>query len=253
MNRAAQVAEVASTARRTRLYEEVKTLVSQLATLEQVSRSISPNQDTGSGSRYRRLMESLAATIDAIDPCTQGHSRRVTANALAVGAMTGLDEEQLRALEVAACLHDIGKVGVPDDILLKNGPLTAEERQAIQQHPAIGAAILAPVGFDPAVVIGVLAHHERVDGLGYPNGTMGEAIPLAARILCVADSFDAMVSVRSYWVGLSVQAAVQELEDKSGSQFDPVVVADFKATLRAGKIVLPHCRQAAPSLRGFTA
>ena len=187
---------------------------------------------------YHNVVRSLAVAIDARDPYTHGHSHRVAANALVLAGRLGLDGAQRKSLEVGAYLHDIGKIGVRDSILLKRAPLSAGERRAIEEHPAVGARILEPVGFEEGVISVVLCHHERLDGRGYPSGLEGFAIPIGARILCVADAFDAMLSDRPYRSALPLEEAVAELRSKAGTQFDPTVVEELLSALAEGSIIL---------------
>ncbi len=188
---------------------------------------------------YHNVVRSLAAAIDARDPYTHGHSHRVAANSLVLAEYLWIDHEYRRSLETAAYLHDIGKLGVRDTVLLKDGPLSSDEKRSVEDHPVVGARILEPVGFDEEVISIILSHHERIDGQGYPSGLKDDAIPLGARILCVADAFDAMVSDRPYRSALSVEAAVEELRLNAGTQFDPMVVERFTAAWSDGRIVLP--------------
>lgn len=186
------------------------------------------------------IVQSLAAAIDARDPYTHGHSNRVTQNTMTLGRRIGFNDAQLQSLEIASYLHDLGKIGVRDSILLKPGNLTPEERKHIDDHPRIGARILAPVGFDEIVVGGVLHHHERFDGTGYPDGLRGEDIPLSARILSVSDAFDAMVSDRPYRKAMSVKHALNALRDNAGRQFDPGVVGQFLEAYKADELIMPE-------------
>ena len=140
--------------------------------------------------------------------------------------------EQLRILRYAGLLHDIGKLAVEDRILRKAGPLTPEEREAIKQHPVVGAAILGSAGSFAALVPAVRHHHERFDGTGYPDGLAGEAIPVEARILAVADAFDAMTSDRPYRPALARDVACERLIRGRGTQFDPGVVDTFLECVR---------------------
>jgi len=172
-------------------------------------------------------ISALAAAVDAKDPYTFGHSNEVTVQAVAIAAAMGLKDDEIQMIRIAATLHDIGKIGIDGTILLKPGRLTEEERDIINRHPAIGADILAPLEFLRDAVPLVLFHHERYGGGGYPSGISGEAIPLGARIIAVADSFNAMISDRPYREALSVEAAIRELRENSGSQFDPVVAEVF--------------------------
>lgn len=172
-------------------------------------------------------IESLAAAMDAKDHCTGGHSDRVTRYALLMGDALGTDSQTLDALKVAGLLHDLGKIGVPDSILNKPSGLTQREQQVIRQHPSIGESILKRAPQFDLIVPAVLFHHERWDGDGYPNRLAGESIPLVARILAIADAFDAMTSDRPYRRAMSIQEAIFELRANSGKQFDPTLVEMF--------------------------
>lgn len=173
----------------------------------------------------------LAAAVDAKDPHTYGHSNTVTAHAVAIAEKLGLSEREIQTVRVASTLHDIGKIGIDGAILHKPEALSAEEREAVNGHPTIGANILASLDFLQETVPLILFHHERYAGGGYPSGVSGAAIPLGARIISVADSFNAMVSDRPYRRAMSVEVAVRELKDNSGTQFDPVVVEAFVKVL----------------------
>lgn len=181
---------------------------------------------------YLATVKSLAAAVDAKDTYTRGHSDRVATYATLTAERMGLSHEQRIALEMAAYLHDIGKIGVPGDILLKPGRLDDAEMAQMRHHPLIGANILKPVAFPWAITPVVRHHHEAFDGSGYPAGLKGEEIPLLARILTVADSFEAMTADRPYRKGRSVQEAVDELRRCSGGQFDPRIVEVFIETIR---------------------
>lgn len=178
-------------------------------------------------STFLGTISALAAAVDAKDPYTFGHSNEVTTHAVAIAEKLGLDEDRVHMIRIAATLHDIGKIGIDGTILLKPGGLTPEERELVNQHPAIGADILAPLDFLRDTVPLVLFHHERYGGGGYPTGISGDAIPFGARIIAVADSFNAMVSDRPYRKGLSLETAMKELRDGSGTQFDPAVTQAF--------------------------
>lgn len=169
---------------------------------------------------YTDAVRSLVAAIEAKDAYTKGHSLRVAETAVAMAQNLQFDSQHTARLEIAALLHDLGKVGVSRSILSKPGPLSPEEMQEIRRHPDIGAGILEGVPFLQDVVPWVEAHHERADGAGYGHGLVGRQIPLEARILAVADCFDAMTSARSYRAPLGESAAVAELRACSGSQFD---------------------------------
>ncbi|HET6352436.1 MAG TPA: HD domain-containing phosphohydrolase [Coriobacteriia bacterium] len=181
----------------------------------------------------------LAAAVDAKDPYTFGHSTEVTRLAVATAEALELEEREVQRIRVAATLHDIGKIGIDADILLKSGALTPEERETINHHPAIGAGILAPLEFLREIVPYILSHHERYDGGGYPSGLSSEAIPLGARVISVADSYNAMVSDRPYRTGLSHQQAIDELRANSGTQFDPSVVRAFMRIVDSAPVEVP--------------
>ena len=158
---------------------------------------------------------------------TQGHGARVAALAEPVARALGWDAERIAALRFGAPLHDIGKVALRREVLHKPGPLTAGERAEIRSHPTAGAALVLPLRSARHALPYVLFHHERWDGGGYPCGLRGRSIPLEARILAVADAFDAMISPRPYRRALSVARALREVGDCAGTQFDPMVADAF--------------------------
>jgi HD-GYP domain-containing protein (c-di-GMP phosphodiesterase class II) len=171
---------------------------------------------------------SLLEAVAAKDPYTRGHSRRVARYARTVAEGLGLGSRDRAEVALAAELHDVGKIGVPDELLQKAGPLSPEERCRILDHAAIGERILAPLlGGRPAVLAAVRWHHERMDGSGYPDGLTGRAIPLIPRILAVADAFDAMTSERPYRPPLPRNMVLEELQRGVGTQFDPDCVWAF--------------------------
>ena len=176
-------------------------------------------------STYIDTVRALVATIEAKDRYTIGHSQRVATYAVALGRSLQMNEQQLGAVEYCALLHDLGKVGIDSSILNKPGPLTSEELAAVRDHPKTGESIAAHVPFLRDIAGIIRAHHERYDGLGYCDGLAGEAIPLEARVLAVADTFDAMTSARAYRRPCTVNEALQEIAKNSGTQFDPSVVA----------------------------
>jgi putative nucleotidyltransferase with HDIG domain len=173
---------------------------------------------------YFATVRSLAAAVDAKDSYTRGHSDKVATYAAMIAQRMNLSHDQITALEMAAYLHDIGKIGVPEHILLKPGRLDQGEMEQMRHHPLIGANILKPVAFPWAITPIVRHHHEYWDGNGYPAGLKHEEIPLLARILCVADSYEAMTADRPYRAGRSPSDAAEELQRCSGTQFDPRVV-----------------------------
>ena len=172
-------------------------------------------------------MEALARAIDARDPTTFGHSARVAAVSLEIADAMGLSAKDREALRRASLLHDIGKIGVEDKVLRKPGPLSAAEADDMREHPRIGYEMLKGLRFLQPSLAGVLYHHERWDGAGYPTGLTGKAIPLPVRILAVADVFDALTSDRPYREGLSFEAATAAIRIEAGLQFDPDVVTAF--------------------------
>jgi putative nucleotidyltransferase with HDIG domain len=174
---------------------------------------------------YLATVRSLAAAVDAKDTYTRGHSDRVATYAVLIAERLGVGHEQRVALEMAAYLHDIGKIGVAEEILLKPGKLTSDEMEQMRHHPLIGANILKPVAFPWAITPIVRHHHEHFDGTGYPAGLKGEEIPLLARILTAADSYEAMTADRPYRGGLTAEAALEELRTCAGTQFDPRIVS----------------------------
>jgi putative nucleotidyltransferase with HDIG domain len=181
---------------------------------------------------YVAAIKALAAALDARDPYTSGHSERVSALSIMVGHQMTLPEDQIEVLRLGALLHDIGKIGIRDRVLAKRGPLTDEEFEIIKTHPVVGANILRHVPFLAAHMPIVELHHEQPDGRGYPHGLFGHATPLLARIVHVADAFDAMTSARAYRPAQGVAHALAELTRYRGTQFDPEVVDAFFAARR---------------------
>ena len=179
-----------------------------------------------------RAAASLAMAVDARDAYTGRHSDRVAELAARIAARLGADEGQIELTRIAASLHDLGKLAVPEDILRKPGPLDDAERLVLERHPHVGSQMLESLGVD-AIAECVRHHHERWDGRGYPDGLPGESIPLGARIIFVADAFDAMTSDRVYRQRLSEDEALAELERNAGTQFDPDIVAAFAEELVA--------------------
>jgi len=175
-------------------------------------------------SAYLGTIRALALALDARDPYTAGHSERVSALSLAIGRCLWLDDAQLEVLRLGALLHDIGKIGISDQVLMKPGPLSDEEYEIIKQHPVVGARILRSVPFlEPHIPI-VELHHERPDGKGYPHGLRGTEIPLVASIVHVADAFDAITSARAYRPARAASEGLRELWRCAGAQFDAEVV-----------------------------
>ncbi|HLX44407.1 MAG TPA: HD domain-containing phosphohydrolase [Bryobacteraceae bacterium] len=174
---------------------------------------------------HLRTLETLAVAIDTRDHTTQMHLRRVQTYAMALGREIGLNETELRSLNVAALLHDIGKLGIPDHILLKPGPLSVEEWEKMKTHPILGAEMLSRMKYPEPVLAIVKAHHERWDGTGYPMGLSGETIPIGARILSAVDCLDALASDRPYRNALPLSEAMDRIKAGKDRNFDPAVIA----------------------------
>lgn len=176
-------------------------------------------------------LKALTSSIDAKDQYTRGHSERIALISRWIAERMAerqpLDEEQIHRIYLAGLLHDIGKIGIDEQVLRKNGKLTPEERECIQRHPCIGASILRGIKQMRDIVSGVLCHHERVDGTGYPDGLHGDEIPLTGKIVGLADSFDAMTSRRVYRDALSIEHALEEIRRGLGTQFDETVGTVF--------------------------
>ena len=178
---------------------------------------------------YNETLEGLSATLDLRDNETAGHSRRVTRYCLEIAKALGCSSKQLKTIARKSLLHDIGKIGIPDAILLKPGKLTEEERAIMETHVRIGYELVCSIAFLAGSAEIVLSHHERYDGTGYPQGLVGDEIPLSARMFSVADTLDAMTSDRPYRRALPYSAAREEIIRESGRQFDPKVVKGFLA------------------------
>jgi putative nucleotidyltransferase with HDIG domain len=187
---------------------------------------------------HRDTIAALSRSMEAKDLYTGGHTGRVAAVAVALAERLGYDGDALEAIEIGALLHDIGKIGIPEEILRKEGPLNDEEWATMRTHPLVSDFILAELDLDPIVRECARSSHERIDGQGYPDGLSGEEIPLPARIVFVADAFDAITSDRSYRRGRSTAAAMMEIEANAGTQFCPRVVAALQEICRTRPDVL---------------
>jgi len=185
---------------------------------------------------YTEVIVALVRAVEAKDVYTKGHTERVADLSVRIGQQLRLSPEQLRVLSQSAMLHDIGKIGVPDSILNKPGALTAEEFDIIKEHPVRGHAIIKGVRSLEQEVAGVRYHHERLDGTGYPDGLQGDEIPLTARIIAVADVYDALTSRRPYRAAWSRTQALELLDQEAGHQFDPACVAALRRVLRTARI-----------------
>ncbi|WP_309697974.1 HD-GYP domain-containing protein [Armatimonas sp.] len=182
-------------------------------------------------SLYSSLVQAMGRAIEAKDRYTKEHIGRVVAMSLAIGQQLGLSEDKLRALEVGAALHDIGKIAIPDTVLNKPGKLTPEEFDLIKEHAALGSDILQPIPFPPEVVEAVRHHHEKWDGTGYPDKLIGEKIPFVARIVAVADVYDALTSDRPYRAAWSHQKTMEFMESQVGTHFNAEVFTAFKVAM----------------------
>ena len=179
---------------------------------------------------YENLFSTLYAfveTIEARDPYTKQHSASVSKFAMSIAKENGCSQEEISKLDISGNLHDIGKIGIPDSILLKPGRLTDEEYEIIKKHPVIGSNIIGHLGMWTEEQEIIRHHHEKFDGTGYPDRLKGEEIPFLARILSVADVYDALTTHRSYRRRMSNKAAADIIKENSGSQFDPEIVDIF--------------------------
>ena len=190
---------------------------------------------------YVQTIETLRHVVESRDKETKGHSERVAALGKELAEEMGLSQEDVDMIHIAGLFHDVGKIGVPDSILLKNGPLSNDEFQTIKGHPAEGERIIQAYAPFKQMLSIVRGHHERYNGTGYPDGKAGEEICLGARVIAVADSFDAMMSNRTYRRGLGYDKSVAELERGKGTQFDPKIVEAFMRLLeKKGRATIDH-------------
>ncbi|MFJ9337882.1 HD-GYP domain-containing protein [Streptomyces sp. NPDC101733] len=180
---------------------------------------------------HRATIRALVQAVDIKDRYTRGHSERVGQASAMIARELGMADDRLEVVRIAGILHDVGKLGVPTRLLRKDGPLTPEERRVIELHPEYGHEMVRGIGFLGEARSAILHHHERIDGTGYPYGLTGEQIPVLARVVAVADSFDAMTSTRSYSRARPVETALAELERCAGTQFDPPVVRALVAAI----------------------
>jgi putative nucleotidyltransferase with HDIG domain len=201
----------------------IQILANQTSTFIQVAEMYE-----SAGELYLGAIKALVAAIDAKDPYTQGHSHRVSDYSVLISKEIGLDEELVNDIRIGSLLHDIGKIGIPDHVLLKNGKLTSEEFDIIKKHPKTGVNILSQVQLLEPMLPAILEHHERLDGSGYPDKLMGSNISLMGRIVAVADVFDAMTSHRPYRPALSFLEVLEYLEKNSSKLFDPICVNAMK-------------------------
>jgi putative nucleotidyltransferase with HDIG domain len=196
--------------------------------------SAEPPPDALDPERVLPFLEALAQGVEAQDSCQHGHGRRVAFYATLLAERLCLSTEEKRRARIAALLHDLGKIGVPSELTARRGPLDEVERRAVERHPEVGARLLAPLGLGEELVASVRHHHERWDGCGYPDGLGGESIPLTARIVQVADAFDAMTSDRPWRRARTQASALAELRREAGRQFDPTLAKEFVALVESG-------------------
>jgi len=188
---------------------------------------------------YVDTMASLMEAVEAKDPYTRGHTDRVVELAVSLARAVGVSGKELRDIKRAAALHDVGKIAVPEAVIRKPGRLSPEELALMQKHPAKGESILGPLRFLNAAKPIIRHHHERYDGGGYPDGLKGKAIPLGARILAIADAYDAMTSNRPYRKAMTPAEALAEIEANAGKQFDPELVEAFVRMMRSAQPAEP--------------
>ncbi|MGA7854894.1 MAG: HD domain-containing phosphohydrolase [Candidatus Acidiferrales bacterium] len=201
--------------------------------IERLKQAAAENRELFLGS-----IRMLAAAIDEKDPYTRGHSGRVAKYSIIIGEYMGLDTEELDRLRISALLHDVGKIGVDDRVLKKPGKLTDEEFDLMKQHPTKGANIMRPVAQLKDMLPGIELHHERMDGAGYPYGLVGEQIPMMARIIAVADTFDAITTNRPYQSAMDLQFAVERIRSLAIVKFDAQVVKSLEAAIASGRLRL---------------
>jgi HD-GYP domain-containing protein (c-di-GMP phosphodiesterase class II) len=188
---------------------------------------------------FLETIKTLAAAIDAKDQYTHGHSERVSSFSMAISRHLGLTQEEVFRVHIAAILHDVGKLGIRESILNKPGGLSDEEFEIMRQHPSIGAQIMSPIRMLKDIIPGIRNHHETWNGKGYPDQLSGEEIPMVARIIGVADTFDAMTTTRPYQQAMTLDYVLDKMRSMSGTRFDPVVIDAFIAAVEAGDITPP--------------
>ena len=204
------------------------------ALVRRLKKALRQNQEL-----FLETIRTLAAAIDAKDRYTRGHSERVSSYSMAISKHLGLSQEEVFRVHIAAILHDVGKLGIKDGILNKPGGLSDEEFEVMRKHPAIGAQIMSPIRMLKDIIPGIRNHHETWDGNGYPDGLQGEQIPMVARIIGIADTFDAMTTTRPYQQAMTLEYVLSKMKAMSGSRFDPMVIDAFMAAVKAGDISPP--------------
>jgi len=188
---------------------------------------------------FLETIRTLATAIDAKDPYTRGHSERVSSYSMAIARHLGLSQEQIFRIRIAAILHDVGKLGIRESILNKPGGLTEEEFAVMKRHPEIGAQIMAPIRMLKDIIPGIRNHHETWDGKGYPDGLSGEHIPLVARIIGAADTFDAMTTTRPYQKAMTLEFVLAKIRGMAGVRYDPRIIDALISAVEAGDITPP--------------
>ena len=224
---AAEISELAQTFNN--MADDIESFIARLKQAAQENRDL-----------FLGSIRMLAAAIDEKDPYTRGHSDRVAKYSMLLGQQMGLSAEDLDRLRIASLLHDVGKIGVDDRVLKKPGSLTPEEFEVMKQHPTKGANIMRPVAQLKDMLPGIELHHEHVDGRGYPYGLKGEAIPLMARVIAVADTLDAMTTNRPYQSAMELDDALSRIRKVAGTKFDVAVVDALDAVVHSGKLRLTN-------------
>lgn len=204
------------------------------ALVRRLKQAVRQNQEL-----FLETIRTVAAAIDAKDPYTRGHSERVSSYSMAIARHLGLSQEEVFRVRIAASLHDVGKLGIRDGILNKPGGLTDEEFAIMRQHPDIGAQIMTPIRMLKDIIPGIRNHHETWDGKGYPDRLHAEEIPLVARIIGAADTFDAMTTTRPYQKAMDLEFVLEQMRGMSGTRFDPRVVEALLAAVSAGDVTPP--------------
>lgn len=208
--------------------------IEQMDLIKRMNKELSDSKELLERS-YLESIETLRNTVEVKDIYTKGHSDRVAEYSLLIGEKLNLPDDEMKTLKIGAMFHDIGKIGIPDGILLKNDSLTTDEYNEIKKHPSIGSHIISNASIFSDIIPIVKYHHENYDGTGYPSHLSGSDIPLLARIVAVADTFDAMTSRRSYRDALDFDSTKHEIEACSGTQFDPMVADTFINILETEK------------------
>jgi putative nucleotidyltransferase with HDIG domain len=202
------------------------TLVAQNESLQEQKKELEKSYKK-LNDNYKNSIAALSNAVDARDPYTSGHSVRVADISVKIGKALGMSKDKINELELAALFHDIGKIGIPDNVLLKPGKLSESEYKIIKSHPQIGASILKDIDYLENILPMIIHHHEKYSGGGYPSGLKGDDIPLESRIIALSDSYDAMTSDRPYRRGMSHESAISEIIKHKGIQFDPSIVDAF--------------------------